>query len=159
MCRAFRGSKSENGWHDNNDSNNVSAGQHRSSCEPGWASWLSLPPPPLSPHLPGNLFSARLALGSPRSVTFALPQKPVPDRTKYFPLFRFAAVVSAQCSSDTDSPRSSLCLTVSLLLARGCCCCDTPRTSLDLSAASCDASNHGHGGAQRQDQEDVQLEQ
>lgn len=73
-------------------------------------------PPPLSPHLPGNLFSARLALGSPRSVTLALPQKPVPDRTKYFPLFRFATVVSAQCSSDTDSPRSSLCLTVSLLL-------------------------------------------
>lgn len=116
-------------------------------------------PPPSTPHLPGNLFSARLALGSPRSVTFALPQKPVPDRTKYFPLFRFATVVSAQCSSDTDSPRSSLCLTVSLLLARGCCCCDTPRTSLDLSAAACDASNHGHGGAQRQDQEDVQLEQ
>lgn len=122
-------------------------------------SQLTFTAPPLSPHLPGNLFSARLALGSPRSVTFALPQKPVPDRTKYFPLFRFATVVSAQCSSDTDSPRSSLCLTVSLLLARGCCCCDTPRTSLDLSAAACDASNHGHGGAQRQDQEDVQLEQ
>lgn len=116
-------------------------------------------PPPLPPHLPGNLFSARLALGSPRSVTFALPQKPVLDGTKYFPLFRFATVVPAQCSSDTDIPHSvdsSLCLTVS------CCCLFTTllaHLSGFISCYACDASNHGHGGAQRQDQEDVQLEQ